>query len=76
MPPRRPTVPVPGDPASAGTGPRSGLTSLAAIRSGFGQRTAQAAPAFSNSQITRAEMPAWPRSAPCRALAGSAWCRL
>ena len=41
-----------------------------------GQRTSLAQPNFSNSQISRAEMSICPRSTPCRAQVGSAWCRL
>jgi hypothetical protein len=47
-----------------------------ASRWGVGQRTFHTQPSFSNSQITRAEMSIWPRSTPCRADVGSAWCRL
>ena len=49
---------------------------MRASRAAFGQRTFVAQPNFSNTQITRAEMSSWPRSTPCRAQVGSAWCRL
>src|SRR5579862_673195 len=49
---------------------------LAASRSASGHRTSQAQPSFSNAQMRRALESSWPRSAPCRAQVGSAWCRL
>jgi hypothetical protein len=49
---------------------------LAASRTGSGHFTPEAQPSFSNTQITRALMSIWPRSTPCRAQVGSAWCRL
>src|SRR4051794_291682 len=46
------------------------------MRSRTGQRTSETQPAFSISRIRRAEVSTWPRSTPCRAQVGSAWCRL
>src|SRR3954451_11907907 len=46
------------------------------MRSRTGQRTSETQPAFSISRIRRAEESSWPRSTPCRAQVGSAWCRL
>jgi hypothetical protein len=37
---------------------------FASIRSRTGQRTEEAQPAFSNSQISRAEVSTWPGSTP------------
>ena len=52
------------------------LAARRSSRRGVGQRTEVAQPSFSNTWITRAEMSTWPRSTPCRAQVGSAWCRL
>src|SRR5918994_7531919 len=46
------------------------------MRSGVGHLTSHTQPSFSKNQITRAEMSIWPRSTPCRAIDGSAWCEL
>src|SRR5262249_47577397 len=49
---------------------------FAASRCSSGQRTSQAQPSFSNTQMTRALGSVWPLRAPCRAQVGSAWWRL
>src|ERR1700712_2400693 len=49
---------------------------MRASRCELGQRTFVAQPNFSRIQMARAEMSSWPRSTPCRAQVGSAWCRL
>ena len=63
-------------PASGRTPGCRGGARLAASRTGSGHLTSRAQPSFSNAQITRALMSIWPRSTPCRAQVGSAWCRL
>src|SRR5262245_37348218 len=52
------------------------VTRLASIRSLTGHRTSWTQPSFSSAQMIRAEVSIWPRSTPCRAQVGSAWCRL
>ena len=46
------------------------------MRSALGQRTSVAQPSISNQRMIRALESICPRSTPCRALVGSAWCRL
>src|SRR4051794_41535490 len=46
------------------------------MRSLTGQRTSWTRPSFSMAQMIRAEVSSCPRSTPCRAQVGSAWCRL